>query len=465
MKRLTRLLSGAAPMLLVGASFAGAAFAQVFPLGQVPGSDSLQQRVGTSVQVTCQGLAAISPTGAGFSADRKDLQDQCNALVGNGFAVAGMPMPGPNLGLDATQLNQALEQVSHHQGGAIGVNQNQVAFVQVANLQRRFLALREGQTGISIAGLQLRRDGERFGAPAGGLFQDSASGDEAGLPQGLGIFLTGSGDWGSFDGSSEQLGFDVASWGVTGGVDYRFTDELVAGLAFGYVGSRAGFEGPNGHLDQDAYIPSLYASYNHGGFYADAIFSYAYDAFDLVRRINYATIHRTASGDTHGNQYSGSLGGGYEFHLDQLAEGLSVGPRARFDYAYEQIRSFTESGANGLNLRYDGYDIESAVSVLGAEASYAVSTSFGVVTPQLRVDWNHEFAADPARVKARFAADPNEVVFFVRPARLNRDFCRLAAGVVGTFPHGISAFVDYETVLGLNGVENHVVHLGGRYEF
>jgi outer membrane autotransporter protein len=460
-KRTVRILACGAVAAFVGLSDPAAA--QQLLLDQVPGASGFQQRIGGSVQTTCVGLGAVAPQ---LNAAQQDLFLRCTEMVVNADNIQGFPTPGPTLGLDAAGLNDALLQVSDYASGAVGLNQTQSAFVQAANIQSRFLALREGDTGISIAGLQVPQNDEHgFPAPVSAFRQDAASGDAAALPAGLGVFLTGKGNWGDFDGTSEQLGFDYGGGGVTGGVDYRFTEQLVAGLAFGWVGSRADFDGSGGHLDQDAFIPSIYASFTDGGFYADGIFSYSYNTFDLERRIRYAFINRTATGDTDANEYSFSLGAGYEFDLKEVAEGLTAGPRVRFDYLNEQIDGFGESGANGLNLTYLDYRIESAVSVVGAEAAYAISTSFGVLTPQIRADWNHEFADAPARVKARFTNDPNNIVFYARPARLNRDFARLGAGIVGTFAHGISAFLDYEVILGLNHVEANVVNLGGRYEF
>jgi hypothetical protein len=36
---------------------------------------------------------------------------------------------------------------------------------------------------------------------------------------------------------------------------------------------------------------------------------------------------------------------------------------------------------------------------------------------------------------------------------------------VGTFAHGLSAFIDWQTVLGIDSVQSNTVHLGARYAF
>ena len=410
MTRLLRRTVGLA--FLVAGSFIvpNPAAAQQLPLGSVPGQNAVQQRMGTSINVVCLGL----PTNG--TAAQTDLLGRCTEMVLNANQLLGTgPTSGGDynsLGLTSNGLDNAILQLSPNKGGAVAPNQTQVAFVQVANLKQRFAALRDGDTGFSVAGLKL--DGTPLEhVDLSSFGQGVASGDTPQLPEGLGVFLTGEGDIGHFSGSDEVVGFNYYSWGVTGGVDYRFLEDFVAGLAFGWVGSRSDISGNGGDLQSDSFIPSLYASWTHDAWYADGIFSYARDNFDLSRNIVYPTVNRTATGDTNANEYSFSLGGGYEFDLKEVVEGLTAGPRVRFDYVDQLVDSFNEGGANGLNLSYRDYEIESAVSVVGFEAAYAVSTSFGVITPQMRFDWDHEFADQPERIKASFVADPNDVTFFV----------------------------------------------------
>lgn len=468
MRRLVLWLQAPAVGLAILLALAAAtpAHAQL-PLGSVPGQNALQERVGTSINATCIGLgnAGVSLTG---SSDQSDLFARCTEMVLNANQILGT---GPtsvggesSLGLSSFGLNQSVLQLSDQTGGAVGPNGTQAAFVQVSNLQQRFVALRDGATGFSIAGLDLGPDTAQALASAA-AFDHAVAGDDVKLPEGLGAFLTGKGNVGHFSGNQELLGFDFYGWGLTGGLDYRFTDDLVAGVAFGWLGSRSDFTGSNGDLDANAYIPSLYASFTHGAWWADGIVSYAYSDFDLTRNIVYPSVNRTARGDTDSNEISFSVGGGYEFDLAQVAEGLTAGPRLRYDYVHQWVDGFDESGARGLNLRYRDYEIDASVLVVGFDAAYAVSTPFGILSPQLRFDWNHDFSADPERIRASFVADPNQLVFFVRPDTLDRDFFTLGVGLVATLPRGVSAFLDWETLLDYRDVQNNTFRLGGRYEF
>jgi uncharacterized protein with beta-barrel porin domain len=440
--------------------FAGTARAQQANLASLPGQNALQQRTGTAVTVVCAGLGpaglGVDPSGASATSD---LFARCRELVQTGNEIEGSGPTSFSLGLSANETNQALLEVVHDEGSAGGPGRTPAIFIHAANVERRFAALRDGATGISLAGLNLiGGDGV---VPGSALLEDSASGPDGQLPEGLGIFLTGDVGYGTFDGSDEELGFDYDSWGLTGGVDYRFLPELVAGVAFSYVGSDADIDGNSGDLEDAAYLGALYAQYATGGLYVDGVVSYGGHDFDQERRIRYPGVNRTANGKTDAAEYSASVGAGYEWQI----ESLTIGPRVRFDYFEEDIGSYSESGAGGLNLRYGDYEVRSVTSVLGVDAAYAISTGFGVITPQIRLDWEHEYENDGNSIRARYAADPNRIQFFVDPEGPDRNYFNLGVGVVATFGSGFSAFVDYQTVLGLDDVDDHLFTVGGRYEF
>ena len=137
----------------------------------------------------------------------------------------------------------------------------------------------------------------------------------------------------------------------------------------------------------------------------------------------------------------------------------------RVEYLNLNISSYTESGANGLDLKVHSQTAESLLTILGGRASYAVSTPVGVVVPQLRGEWRHEVLNDSRSIRAQFANDPFGVPFLVSTDNPDRDYFSLGASLSGTFKKGVSAFIDFATILGLTGVTNYNFTAGARIEF
>ncbi len=111
--------------------------------------------------------------------------------------------------------------------------------------------------------------------------------------------------------------------------------------------------------------------------------------------------------DTDAADVNLSLGGGYNV----LFGSFSVTPFAQLAYLRSDIDGYTEKqqGDNtnpgfGLALAVDDQEITSLGTTLGFQLSQTINTTSGVVTPYLRLDWEHEFENDARDINARFAA-------------------------------------------------------------
>jgi outer membrane autotransporter protein len=297
----------------------------------------------------------------------------------------------------------------------------------------------------------------------------------------LGIFVNGTFGFGDKDTTSREAGFDFDTYGVTGGVDYRFTDNFVVGLAFGYTNSDSDFASARGKMDADAYTFSAFGTYYVGRFYFDGIFSYGWNDYDSTRNIVYSipstdrfgnlvpgttTVNQTASSETDGTQYSFGLGAGYDF----TAMGLTFGPYGRLSYLKTDIDAFQERIDNtdpgsGLALAIHEQEVESLTWALGGQASYALSTGFGVLVPQVRFEWEHEFLDNRRTITARFVSDPANNPILLQTDNPDRDFFNFGAGLSAVFQRGVAAFAYYETVLALRDVTAHKVAVGVRLAF
>ena len=316
---------------------------------------------------------------------------------------------------------------------------------------------------------------------AQGLSSASASSAGANPFGRLGLFVNGTFSFGDRDTTSREAGFDFDTYGVTGGVDYRFTDNLVFGLAFGYTRTEDEYASSRGNMDANAYTFSAFGTYYVGQLYLDGIFSYSWNDFDSARNIVYTipstsrtgslvpgttTVNQTARSETDGTQFAFSLGTGYDF----TAKGFTFGPYGRLNYLQANIDGFQEhiDDANagfGLPLAIKGQDVESLTWVLGGQGSYAFSTGFGVLVPQMRFEWEHEFLNNQRRITAAFVSDPANTPILLDTDNSDRDYFNLGAGLSAVFQRGVSAFAYYETVLALSDVTAHRIAVGVRLAF
>jgi len=447
-----------------------AAFAQnLVAVGQTP----LEKRVGGAIHIVCPQVGAAVDGVRYDGTPQGDLFGHCNDLIHTANAIAGSGATTNSLGITAEELNGALDSIAHMQMPAIGKSASEISVVQAAVIGERLVALREGAEGVQIAANLVDYEGRSVVdadyPELASLGMVDAEGSESSR---LGAFLNTRGGTGDRDGNSEELGFDFYDVGVTAGVDYRFLEQLVGGIAVGYTRGERDFDRSGGDLENDMVSGWLYGGFQQGGFYLDATYGYSRHWLDSQRRIfipigapppgsGAQGVSVSADGDTYVDEHLVSGSAGYDFEFGAFG----IGPVTRLEYVNLEVDGFSESNASGLNLAYEDDRVESLIYNLGAEASYDISTGFGVLTPQVRAEWAHQFDDDPRELTARYVFDPSATEFFVKTRNPDRDYVDLGASLAAQFSGGFSAFLSYETILGHDDLSAHSFTLGGRIEF
>jgi outer membrane autotransporter protein len=274
--------------------------------------------------------------------------------------------------------------------------------------------------------------------------------------------VNGQGSFGDQDATSREPGFDFHTAGVTAGADYRFTKELILGLAGGYVSTTSNLDASAGEFTAHGASVSVFGTYYIGqSFYADLIATYGWNGYETTRRIGFDSVTASANGDTDGRQVAVSVGGGYDARLRAWTLGL----HGRVNYVNVRIDGFQESGAGLFDLNVDQQTIESLTTVLGVNVSYAISLPWGVLLPQVTAEWEHQYLNDSRIIDGTLVADPTQSALGVPTNTPDRNYFNLGAGVSATFGRGFSAFVYYETVLGEQNFTVHSFTGGIRYEF
>jgi|GEM_PF-707476 len=290
-------------------------------------------------------------------------------------------------------------------------------------------------------------------------------------------YITGDADTTEF-----QPGYDFDGWSMLGGIDYRFQDNLIGGLSVRYADGKADYDSNRGDLEGDSWGLSFYGSYSmDNGLYVDGLVGYAKSDYDMKRRINYTTGEFSADGATvdaatatqvaksspSADVWNFNIGAGYSFYRDAW----SITPSLRLNYLQNAVDSYSERMSNptavggSMALALDSQTFTSFTSDLGVQVARAISTSYGVWIPQLRIGWVHEFDNAQERVGARFVNDINNQPLFVLTQTPDRNYADLSLGVSAQFAGGRSAFLSYNTLLGYDEVTYNAINAGVRLEF
>lgn len=415
-------------------------------------------------QVTGELVGFICPPGNILSSD---LQNRCNDIAG--ALLTGGDVSGALAGLQAMapEENAAVQTIEVDASGA------QTDEVRERLKQRR----EEDEDEEEESAFNVTVDGRRltatefFGLPSGG----GASADYSGGGR-LGVFLNGNFGIGDKDSTANETGFDLDSYGVNGGVDYRLTDQSLIGVAIGYSTSDADLDANSGNVETDGISVSVYGSYYLSPqSYLNAIVSYASNSIDQERNLIYtiagtaSIVNQTAFSDTDSDEIAGNLEAGYDFYRGPW----TMTPYARLDVAHTEIDGFTETlGApapgtvnSDFALQIDDQDFTSVTTAFGGRATYTMETTWGYLFPQAGAEYVHEFDNDNEDTTGRLVRDQSQSTFLLPTDGPDRNYGNVSAGVVGDFRNGWTAHALYQGLIGYSDLSVHAFEIGVRMDF
>jgi outer membrane autotransporter protein len=428
------------------------------------GDTELQTQTGKYIDTICPQMAAIEDQ---LNDDELRLLNRCGGAKfdqeGEGFTEGDTP--------------GVLQRLSPEETLTVGSGRTDTALK--ADIDSRLDAVRAGISGVTISGVQWDGDSGMTGGTAGA--------DDF---KRWGFFLNGVYATGDKDTRRNENGFDYDAYGLTTGIDYRFSDQWVGGVAYGYVDTDADIDDDQGAVsssqpragegkqESESHTLAFYGTWYSDNFYADGALSFSTIDIEGERSIQYGEVNQTAKMDTDADQWAASIGGGYNHHWGGPWNARYFG---RIDYVDVEIDGYSEkarqtsaSGSNpsdpsedldSLIMSIGDQDIESLQSVLGAAVTYVANQDWGVLTPYLTAQWHHEFEDDSRVITAKYVFDPTNDVLRFTSNDPDEDFFRISLGLNSVLKGGTQVFINYDTVAGLRDVDHHAFTAGFRIEF
>ncbi|MFV1846795.1 putative Ig domain-containing protein [Stenotrophomonas maltophilia] len=292
---------------------------------------------------------------------------------------------------------------------------------------------------------QRRQPFDREPAPA---VSDPAANSQAPL----GLWVGGTIRSGRNEGG-QRSGVDFETDGVTIGADRRLSDTLAVGAALGYGRDRSDVGERGSRSDGQAYSMALYASYSLGrSLFVDALVGHQLLDYTLRR---YVTADGSfAHARRNGSQWFGSLA----FGADLARGDWQFTPYARLDASQGSLDRYAEQGSDLFALRYGSQDVDATTGNAGLRVEVRRVARWGAWTPQLRVEYQHDFSGSGAATLQY--ADLGELPFYRTTLDgFDRNRWVLGAGVMFDFGRNWGLKVDYRGLVGSGDDRDHGVQI------
>ena len=251
-----------------------------------------------------------------------------------------------------------------------------------------------------------------------------------------GGFLNGYGDFGTLAGDGNAAGYQLAAGGLIGGADYRLSPNWTAGILLGYVQGNAD-PANGGEVDVNGGQAGLYAGLHDHGFHMEILGEAGLNNYKF-QQVSYGG---TATGTASGEQFSGSLGLGYRFRLDEL----KLGPFVSAQYCYVHLDSFNESGSNAP-LQFPGQGESAFSTEIGVRVDQSWKWSDVTLGPGLSLSWEHLYQGSQDSLTANLGSSSE--AFSVQGPATGQDALVLGVTLEAAFQGGWELFGEYQGRIG-----------------
>jgi uncharacterized protein with beta-barrel porin domain len=473
------------------------------------GATDLQVQTGNAVQRTCGTLAGHIASGEPLPGAGNDLFLRCNEMVQTAVALQDPSGQSPprDLGLNGDELLAAVQNVSGEELLSQSTLSTRATNAQFSNISGRLNAVRAGGTSAGTGGRVAFSD--PYGDPSRNasafnqvsLSGGGAAGDYEVAGSRWGWFVEGSFNTGDRDQTTNEDGFDFDATSFTGGIDYMLNSGVI-GVSLGIDNYDADFDVNNvvngGSVKLDSTSGSLFGAFYRNNWYFDGIVTFGSLETDTTRRAFYPSPNAalcppatpcpgeddTLLGTTDGDFLSGGATIGYDANRGNwdITTSLSLAYRDIDIDGYTEV----DPAGGGLTLSYADQNVKSLKSILGISFSRAISRSFGILSPQFRAEWHHEFEDDFQSLLAKYSVEELLAdqglggaaagVFSLDPAQcfscfqvlsdgIDTDFGLLGVGLAAVFSQRIQMYGVFDFLVGADHLTSNTFAVGLRGQF
>jgi subtilase-type serine protease len=271
------------------------------------------------------------------------------------------------------------------------------------------------------------------------------------------LWARGFGQFGHLDSNGGAAGANYSTGGGAIGADLIRTPDSLFGVAVSGGQSSVSTSslpesGTISFVQLGAYgVQGL----GYGGLLDGAVV-YAHDFYNVSRGIVLPGTSRTATSSYGGDDAIVDFGVSRPFTEDSW----QIIPRVGLAYFHIGQSSFSESGANSLDLAVNSNALDALRSRIGFTVRDEVRLGDTNLQPEFRAAWTHDFLDDRGAFGAAFIGAPT-LSFNQVGAATGRDAADLGAGVSfaiaqSTVPGQLSAFVQYDATIAAHQTNNAV---------
>lgn len=354
--------------------------------------------------------------------------------------------------LSAPAVRSSLDRLSGESHASLATTALQAGSLFANQFHQQGVLARLGATGSDAGQSAMAAGGRQELARLDGGTDDPV----ANIDKPWGVWASGYGQTGQLSGNGNSHRLDETIAGGTIGADYKLLPNLRVGAGLGYGGTTFSLDNDNGRGQVDHTQFAVYANYTMGNAYVDAMIGAAYGDGTTRRNVSLPGAPAQASAHVTDTQVLGFVEAGYGIPLG----GAVFTPFAGLTLGSVDQNGFAETGAGALDLRVHEQSQSTVKSTIGGRVAADIPVGRTLVSTDLELGWNHEFAPTARSTVAAFSGAP-AAGFQVVGAKVPGDSAKVGFGLATAVFANTSLYMHYDGDLA-DGASSNAITAGIR---
>ncbi|MFS2221516.1 autotransporter outer membrane beta-barrel domain-containing protein [Pantoea sp. B65] len=245
---------------------------------------------------------------------------------------------------------------------------------------------------------------------------------------------------------------DATTHNLTLGVDYKLTDNWLAGVL---ASASDDNQRPTAEYDYKmrGWLVAAYSelAFQGGGWVNADLHFAAADYDDIERRMTLGPATRTENGSTDGRQLGARLAAGWDF---PVASWLTTGPALQYAVDYSRVSGYSEQNDSSTSMRFNDQTYHSQIGAVG----WRLDSQLGWVSPWAEVSYNHQFGDDVWRAGGGLKS--TQTSFTRESAQQDSNWVDVSVGAHVPLGSNLAAFAALSQTGGLSSGEQFMYSLG-----
>jgi len=266
-----------------------------------------------------------------------------------------------------------------------------------------------------------------------------------------GIYITTNITDNTKDTTSGERGYDNNGTNSNIGIDYRFGEQWIAGITYGYGDSDIDYKGNSDTFRNKIQNYIVYSTWSRNNFHLNTLLGYASGDITTKRE---STDNDTVKGQTNSYQTYFSVSGRYDF----VKGPWTYGPQSGYTYVGGTISSYDESNSSNAGIEFESQNLKLNVLSMGGRASYTWQHDWGNILPYCTLDLKRNYSN--GRNSITVTSLQNGTTYNIEPDNLQYLWWQISAGLLANFKNDLTAYFNYETTINYDDYDANSFTLG-----